>query len=150
LRGIFAEFLIGSTLNVLEQPRREWDSHDLDYKGQKIEVKSAAYIQSWHQGRYSNISFGIESKYVYSYETNTYSSVRARFADLYIFCLLNEKNVELIDVLNTEQWQFYIVKTSVLNTLFPNQKRISLSTLEKVTTPVHYQELKNMIDEIIQ
>ncbi|WP_228459572.1 hypothetical protein [Priestia megaterium] len=50
LRGIFSEFLVGSALEVIQKPRNEWDTHDLVYKNKKIEVKSAAYIQSWHRG----------------------------------------------------------------------------------------------------
>ncbi|MDM5339047.1 hypothetical protein QUF84_17700 [Fictibacillus enclensis] len=146
LRGVFAEFLVGSTLDVLHQPRIEWDAYDLMYKDKKIEVKSAAYIQSWHEGQYSKISFGIEAKRAYNYETRTYTTEPIRNADLYVFCLLYEKDANLIDVLNTEQWHFYIVQTTVLNTLFPLQKRISLSTLEKVTQPVAFTEIKETID----
>ncbi|MDM5312633.1 hypothetical protein [Peribacillus frigoritolerans] len=46
LRGIFAEFLIGTALGCLNQLRVEWDAYDLVYKGMKIEVKSSAYIQA--------------------------------------------------------------------------------------------------------
>ncbi|MDM5221320.1 hypothetical protein QUF86_11390 [Peribacillus sp. NJ11] len=49
LRGIFAEFLIGTALGCLNQLRVEWDAFDLVYKGMKIEVKSSAYIQAWHK-----------------------------------------------------------------------------------------------------
>ncbi|MDN4525480.1 hypothetical protein [Fictibacillus fluitans] len=149
LRGVFAEFLVGSTLDVLQQPRIEWDAYDLMYKDKKIEVKSAAYIQSWHEGQYSKISFGIEAKRAYNYATRSYTPEPVRNADLYVFCLLYEKDANLIDVLNTEQWHFYIVKTNVLNTLFPQQKRISLSTLEKITQPVSFTEIKETIDQAI-
>lgn len=105
---------MGSTLYVLHQPRIEWDAYDLMYKDKKIEVKSAAYIQSWHEGQYSKISFGIEAKRAYNnYETRTYTTEPIRNADLYVFCLLYEKDANLIDVLNTEQWHFYIVQTTV-------------------------------------
>ena len=47
LRGVFAEFLVGTALGVVEGTRTEWDAFDLLYKGAGIEVKSSAYLQSW-------------------------------------------------------------------------------------------------------
>lgn len=142
LRGVFSEFLIGSALGVLQTPRIEWDTYDLVYKGKKIEVKSAAYIQSWHAGNYSKISFGIEAKRSYNYDTNKYNFDVLRHADIYVFCLLKEKNANQINVLNTEQWHFYIVPTQTLNNLYLRQKSISLNTLEKISQPVSYYEIQ--------
>jgi len=45
-RAIFAEYLVGLALNVVDKPRIEWASADLCYRGIKIEVKASAYIQS--------------------------------------------------------------------------------------------------------
>lgn len=60
LRGHLAEFLVGSDLGVTAQPRVEWANYDLLTKtGIKVEVKSAAYLQSWNQSRCSPISFGV-------------------------------------------------------------------------------------------
>ncbi|MEK3854076.1 hypothetical protein [Cytobacillus sp. FSL H8-0458] len=44
LRRVFAEFLVGSALDSLNQSRIELDAYDLIYRGKKIEVKSAAYV----------------------------------------------------------------------------------------------------------
>ncbi|GAB1779545.1 hypothetical protein PMEGAS67_50220 [Priestia megaterium] len=149
LRGVFSEFLVGSALGILQHPRIEWDTYDLLYMDKKIEVKSAAYIQSWHVEKYSKISFGIEEKRSYNYDTNTYSVDVLRHADIYVFCLLKEKNKEQINVLNTEQWNFYIVPTQTLNNLYAKQKRISLSSLEKISQPVSYNQIKKVIDTTI-
>ncbi len=54
-RSIFAEFLVGAALGVLDKPRVEWDAFDLIYQGKKIEVKSSAYLQSWQQNSPSRI-----------------------------------------------------------------------------------------------
>ena len=60
LRGHLAEFLVGSDLGVTDRPRVEWADHDLRTKsGFKVEVKSAAYLQTWKQSRCSTISFGV-------------------------------------------------------------------------------------------
>jgi len=50
-RGRFAEFIVASALGInMENVRDEWSAYDLiSPEGIKIEVKSAAYIQSWHQ-----------------------------------------------------------------------------------------------------
>lgn len=149
LRGIFSEFLVGSALGVLQTPRIEWDTHDLVYRDKKIEVKSAAYIQSWHAGKYSKINFGIEAKKSYNYTTSKYDADAVRHADIYVFCLLKEKDANQIDVLNMEQWHFYIVPTQTLNNLYSQQKRISLSSLEKISQPVLYHKIKESIDIII-
>jgi len=45
--GIVAEFLVALALGLTESPRLEWASFDLETAvGAKIEVKSAAYLQS--------------------------------------------------------------------------------------------------------
>ncbi len=148
LRGIFAEFLVGSALGILQSPRIEWDAYDLVYNNKKIEVKSSAYIQSWHSGKYSTISFDIGAKKIYSYDTNTYSENAVRSADIYVFCLLKEKNESIIDVLNTEQWSFYIVPTENLDNLYSCQKRISLKSLEKISKGVSYSNISKNINEL--
>ena len=54
-RGRFAEFIVGTAIGLdIKILREEWDAYDLltNY-GAKIEIKSAAYIQSWEQKGYS-------------------------------------------------------------------------------------------------
>ena len=65
-RGLLAEYIVAHALDLADAVRSEWDAYDLLLpNGIKLEVKSAAYIQSWYQKEYSNISFAIRSKYVY-------------------------------------------------------------------------------------
>ena len=150
LRGIFAEFLVGSALGALNLPRIEWDAFDLKFKDKKIEVKSAAYIQAWYRGTLSKISFNIGAKKEYDYNTNTYSGEAARNADIFTFCLLKEKDQELINPMDTSQWEFYVVTTGELNKLYPHQKTISLSSLRKICAPILYQDLKYVMNGIVQ
>lgn len=50
LRGILAEFLVAHDLGISQTLRTEWDAYDLvTAEGIKIEIKSAAYLQSWKQ-----------------------------------------------------------------------------------------------------
>lgn len=48
-RGRLAEFIIATAVNIdIKQIRDEWGAFDLETpSGIKIEVKSAAYLQSW-------------------------------------------------------------------------------------------------------
>ena len=72
LRGKLAEFLVGQALNCLEGKRKEWDAFDLvTAAGVKIEVKSAAYVQSWRQSAPSKISFRIKPTQAWEAATTT-------------------------------------------------------------------------------
>lgn len=49
-RGRLAEFIVSMALNCNSPSRVEWDAYDLSTEdGIKIEVKSSAYLQTWHQ-----------------------------------------------------------------------------------------------------
>lgn len=51
-------------LGIVEEAlRKEWDAYDLLLEdGTKIEVKSAAYVRAWKQGRDSIIQFGVPKR----------------------------------------------------------------------------------------
>jgi hypothetical protein len=76
LRGVFAEFLVGTALGTVEGTRTEWDAFDLLYEGlgleggAKIEVKSSSYLQSWHQEKPSAISWSVGEHYALDPATN--------------------------------------------------------------------------------
>src|SRR5829696_10292349 len=60
LRGRLAEFLVAQALGIADGVRAEWDAYDLrSPAGATIEVKSAAYLQTWAQKTLSVISFDI-------------------------------------------------------------------------------------------
>ncbi|MEI6093638.1 MAG: hypothetical protein WCQ47_08185, partial [bacterium] len=87
-RGIFAEFLVGQALGVItDDVRHEWLDADLLYNGKKIEVKTSAYIQSWHQNKLSQIKYDIEPKRKWDPLTNIVGSDISRNSDCYVFCL---------------------------------------------------------------
>src|SRR6185503_5716161 len=59
-RGILAEYIVACALNIADGVRGDWDAYDLlTPSGVKIEVKSAAYLQSWFHKKLSNIVFSI-------------------------------------------------------------------------------------------
>lgn len=147
-RGVLAEYIVGTALNCLEEKRLEWDAHDLvTDDGIKIEVKSAAYVQSWQQKKLSDIRFDIGGKQSWFAETNTFNNVRERAADVYVFCVLAEKTREKIDPLNTDQWFFIVLSAETINNKFGDQKTVGLSTLKSIgARPITFQELKTAIE----
>jgi hypothetical protein len=150
-RGVLAEYIVGMALNCLKDKRLEWDAHDLvTNDGIKIEVKSAAYVQSWDQKKLSDIRFDIGRKQSWFAETNTFNNKRDRIADVYVFCVLAEKDRKKIDPLDISQWFFIVLPSETINNKFGNQKTVGLSTLERIRVrQVSFQELKTEIKRSI-
>ena len=147
-RGILAEFIVKQALKIDSNKRIEWDNFDLISKtGKKIEIKSAAYLQSWEQKDYSKISFGIEET-IGAKDHPEYDGKKRRWSDFYVFCLLKNKDQSTINPLELDQWTFYVIKTEILNAKIKGQKRISLNSL-KTLNPVEcdFKSLKKIIDE---
>jgi len=136
-RGIIAEFIIANAFGIAEGIKDEWLSYDLTTKdGIKIEVKASAYLQNWHQQQLSKIVFDIAPKQIWDPKTNSLSDSPARPSDLYIFSLLQHTDPLTVDVLNLDQWEFYLLPTKILNEKKPNQKSITLSSLQKLNPTV--------------
>ncbi|WP_164674565.1 hypothetical protein [Spirulina subsalsa] len=145
-RGILAEFLVMKALHIQQKTRLEWDAYDLlTPNGIKVEVKSAAYFQSWKQKAKSTISFSIAPKLITDSTTNT--PISKRLADVYVFCLLNVSDSEtLINPMDMEQWTFFIVKTEELNQKRSNQKTLRLTTLKTLRhIECNYAHLKESL-----
>jgi hypothetical protein len=145
-RGILAEFIVKQSLNIKNGTRIEWDSYDLVTEtGIRIEIKSASYIQSWKQKKYSEIKFGIAPTKGEPISPE-YDGKYRRWSDFYIFCLLTHKDQKTINPMNLNQWTFYVLRTEILNEKNPAQKNIGLNSLLKLN-PIKcdYSELKETI-----
>lgn len=133
LRGLVAEYIVTSAVGDNSGIRQEWDAYDvITPKGIKVEVKSAAYIQSWAQSKYSSIQFSIRPTYGWEASTNAFSTEKVRQSDVYVFCLLKHKEQESINPLDLDQWQFFVIATKQLNETVGTQKTISLSRLKEL------------------
>jgi hypothetical protein len=89
MRGVIAEYIVASAMGVTDGTRVEWDAYDVETtEGIRVEVKSAAYIQSWAQKKLSNIQFGIRP----TQNENSPTTEAIRQADVYVFCLLANKD----------------------------------------------------------
>jgi len=149
LRGVLAEYIVAKAIDCPYEIRKEWDAYDLlTLEGLKIEVKSASYIQSWEQTKFSTISFGIQP--TMAWENNTWSETAKRQSDAYVFCLLAHKDQETIDPLNMSQWEFYVLPTSTLNEKVSGQKTITLSSLLRLE-PIKctFEEIKDEINNAL-
>ncbi|MBM1104654.1 hypothetical protein JQC67_00755 [Aurantibacter crassamenti] len=148
-RGRFAEFIVGTATEINStQIRSEWDAFDLTTNnGIKIEVKSAAYIQSWNQRQLSNISFSIKKAKAWDYENYKYHSEIKRHADVYVFCHLKHKDQNTINPLKMEQWDFYVLPTFKLNNYERSQSSITINSLRKFTEAKEYAILKTEIEK---
>ncbi len=146
-RGRLAEFIVGTAIGLNpENLRDEWNAFDLTTEdGIKIEVKSAAYIQSWNQKNFSTISFSIKPSRYWDAATNMQHKKPKRHADLYVFCHLKHKDQNSIDPLKMEQWDFYVLPTCRLDNYERSQSSITLNSLKKLAEPTKYVELKNEI-----
>jgi hypothetical protein len=132
MRGLLAEFIVGLAVGSPRAVRAEWDAFDvLTDEGTKIEVKSAAYIQSWAQKKPSLIQFRIRPTREWDYANNEFSIEVKRQADIYVFCVLANQDQKTLNPLDLGQWEFYVLGTDKLNQLGP-QKTISLSRLVKL------------------
>lgn len=150
LRGIVAEYIVSQATRAQALVRIEWDSIDITTPEEiKIEVKSAAYLQSWPQKRPSAISFGIAKKRPWDPETNQYGETRVRSAHVYVFCLLTPKDGRNVKPLDLTQWAFYVLPTSKLDSSLGNQKTVSLSRLKKLgAKPLDYDQIRNAVLEV--
>lgn len=149
-RGVFAEFLVASALGVTGSVRREWDAVDLiSPAGTRIEVKSAAYIQSWHQDDYSRINFRIAPTRAWDEISNEYAAEPRRNSDVYVFCLLAEKDPQMIDPLNLDQWRFFVLNTNILDQQLGAQETLALSRLLQLQPlEVPYTQLAEAIKKL--
>lgn len=149
-RGILAEYIVANALGLADGVRAEWDAFDLLTKdGIKIEVKSAAYLQSWYHKKLSAITFGIRPTRLWNASTNELAAELKRQADIYVFCLLNHQEKISLDPLNLDQWKFYILRASVLNEKFMTQKTIGLASLLKLNPHIaKYEEIAEYIERL--
>ena len=129
-RGVLAEYIVANALGIAGGLRAEWDAFDLlTTDGVRIEVKSGAYIQTWYHKNLSKITFSIRPSKSWSAETNKLSTDFRRQAEIYVFCVLAHTEQDSIDPMNLDQWEFYILRSDVLDAACPTQKTIGLSSL---------------------
>lgn len=150
LRGAFAEYIVAMALGIeFTYAREDWSEYDLiSNDGIKVEVKCSAYLQSWEQNKLSEIRFGCGPSQAFS--NQRYDGVSIRHSDVYVFCVFTAKDIKIADVLNLDQWIFYILSTQVLNEKLGLQKTLSLNSLLKLNPiKAHFHEIENAIHDAL-
>lgn len=152
LRGALAEFLVEAALKKIDEIdiRNPWGDYDVVYDKKTIEVKCCSYLQDWDQVKLSNILWsGLKAKTLYwndavakqkKDETPEYK------AQYYVLALLDHKEIATLNILDLNQWKFFVLTQDELRTLTNNGKSVSLSRLEKYGVASHvFGELPNVL-----
>lgn len=149
-RGFLAEYLVSKALNNTDSPRIEWDAYDASTEnGIKVEVKSASYIQTWGQNKYSRISFKVPKTKAWDAKLNTHSDEKKRPADVYVFCLLNHKDQETLNALDLSQWSFFIISTEELDRKIGDQQSLSLSRVRGIgAKEIPFENLADTVQQV--
>lgn len=140
IRGDLGEFIIykaleGELSNKHYSLRRDGDVCDFQIDDICIEVKTASYIQAWEQNDkpYSDINFDIARREDYDFNTGKpIKGSKKRWANIYVFCLLNEKNRDLVNPLDISQWKFWVVSTSEITRVRKDKEKLPIGQLESV------------------
>jgi hypothetical protein len=151
-RGVLAEFIVAHALGIsLDGIRNEWDAFDLTTpEGITVEVKSAAFVQSWSQRRLSSIVFRTPKTRAWDAETNVQAPESRRQAQVYVFALLACKDKLSIDPLNVRQWRFFVLPTVVLDARTRSQHSITLRSLEALAgEAIAYESLQEAVHQAV-
>jgi len=147
-RGVLAEYIVARTLGVpTDSVRDPWRAFDLRTgDGIRVEVKSAAYIQSWAQERFSDIQFTVAKRRGWDADTNVTDAEPRRHADVYVFALLAHREKATIESLDLSQWRFWAVPTKALDDRTRSQDSITLNSLKSLAgDPVDYDHVRDAV-----
>jgi len=144
IRCILAEFLVAKAFDIDSAGVRvPWSAYDLKTRdGIKIEVKSAAYLQSWKQTRLSTISFSIKAARCWDADSGVMELEARRPADVYVFALLACIDSSTVNPLDLAQWQFYVLARCDVDAYPRSKHSVTLRSLEKMVEPVAFGELR--------
>ncbi len=150
-RGAFAEFLVENALKDVDdiEIRNPWGDYDVEYKGKKIEVKCSSYLQDWDQVKLSQPLFSklkAEELY-YNDVVGKKSKKKADYkADVYVLSLFHHKETETLDILDLDQWSFYVLSKDRLKDISNDSSSVSLSLLKRNhIEPVSFIDIAKVI-----
>ena len=120
-RSVFAEFLVASSLDILSDGRQVGRSYDLlwpqrDGKDIRVNVSSAAYVQSADAEHPDQVSFPLGAKDHF---------------DVCVFCLFKAMAQDQAP-LDTELWDFYTISASLLNGVWDERQSLTMDTIMRL------------------
>jgi hypothetical protein len=153
IRGVLAEFIVENALkeNIEIEVRSPWGDYDVLYNGKKIEVKCCSYIQDWDQVDYSEIKWsGLKAKELYysdavkkQSELNQTADYKA---DIYVLALFKHKEHATLDILDMNQWCFWVLSRERMNEVSKNSGSVSFLKLQKLgVEPFQFSSLSKAI-----
>ena len=148
-RGTLAEFIVAVALGLdREGMREDWQPYDLmTSEGIRIEVKSSSYLQSWEQKGLSKPQFSCGRK---NLDTPIeQDGMRIRRADVYVFALVSEIDKGRLNMLDLDQWKFFVISVHDLDAALGNQKTISLNALKRMNCrEADFKTLKEAVHSV--
>jgi len=128
-RGRLAEFMVSRALGCKAETRPGWDEFDLlTAERAPVEVKSAAYLQSWERTPPSAIQFSIRPASPRGDDARRERGLK-RHSRVYAFALFDHGDRPTVKPLDVIQWTLYALGTDRLDNDCPGQKKISLRAL---------------------
>lgn len=129
-RSAIAEFIVATAIGATTLPRIMWQPYDLlSPNGYRIEVKSAAYVQSWDCKHPDHVSYSIAPARVQDADGNYKNNApKQRNSDAYVFCLYKATSPEQSPFC-LDLWDFFVISTKILDAKKPLQKSITLPSL---------------------
>ena len=148
IRGILAEYLVHCSLFQVSQIgiRDSWaDSDVISPSGTPIEVKCTAYLQTWPQKKPSVLRFSN----LRGQRQNIGSSPKSEYkSDVYVFAVIKTLDPARLNLLDIDQWEFYVLSRLELSRAAKDGDSIGLnSLLNKGYSSVHFNQLKEAIEE---
>lgn len=148
-RGIVAEWLVARAVGAdISQPRDEWADHDVvTPDGVTIEVKAAAYVQSWNNPRPSPITYnGLKARWLTA-DGQSYTGEPDYRSQVYVFAAHTATTPADYAVWNLDQWEFRVLPRAALVAL--GQSSIRLSRLRTLGyEPVPHARLAATVEVV--
>ena len=142
------QYIVAWVLGVDHIPDDAWGSYDLlSQDGKKIEVKTTSYLQAWEQKNEPKPKFRIKKTHFYSKDTG-YSKEKDFQADIYVLCYFFEEDKEKADILNLNQWKFWVLPKKIIEEIFSKTESILASKIISEFSAVSAKELRNEILKI--
>ena len=157
LRGALAEFIVENALRSNREidVRNPWGDTDvIAPNGKKMEVKCCSYIQDWDQDDYSRISWsGLKAKQLYwssAVRDAVIQNMQERptdyKSDICVLSLFKHKDHATLDILDMDQWCFWVLTREKIKEITKNGNSVSLAKLQKFNIePISFGELNKAI-----
>lgn len=157
LRGALAEFIVENALQENKggiDVRSPWGDYDVLYQDKKIEVKCCSYIQDWDQNDYTVIKWsGLKATELYYSDAVKKQSELNKTpqykSDIYVLALFRHQEHATLNILDMDQWCFYVLSKDEIQRISKNGNSVSLSKLNKNNlSPVQFSDLQKTVNNL--